>query len=42
VDYRFSRWLTIAFDYTHDRRASTLAGNDYEKNLFMLSAQFAL
>jgi hypothetical protein len=42
VDYRFSRWLTIAFDYTHDRRASTLAGNDYEKNLFMLSAQFEL
>lgn len=42
VDYRFSRWLTIGFDYTHDRRASTLAGNDYDKNLFMLSTRFAL
>ena len=42
VDYRFSRWLGLSFDYTHQRRDSTQAGSDYDKNLFMLSANFAL
>lgn len=42
VDYRFSRWLGLSFDYTHQRRDSTQAGTDYDKNLYMLSANFAL
>lgn len=42
VDYRFSRWLGLSFDYSHDRRDSTQAGTDYKKNLYMFSANFAL
>lgn len=42
VDYRFSRWLGLSFDYSHQRRDSTQAGTDYNKNLYMLSANFAL
>jgi len=42
VDYRFSRWLGLSFDYTHQRRESTRDGIDYNKNLYMLTAKFAL
>ena len=42
AEYRFSRWFGLNFDYTHERRDSTQVGVDYSKNLFMLSANFAL
>lgn len=42
VDYRFSRWLALGFDYSRDRRDSTQIGADYKKNLYMISANFAL
>jgi hypothetical protein len=42
ASYQFRRWLSLAAEYQFSSRDSSVTGNNYDKNLWLLSAEVGL
>jgi polysaccharide biosynthesis protein VpsM len=42
VGYKFRRWLTLGAEFTHTTRDSNFSASDYDRNLWLVTAQITL
>lgn len=42
ANYRFRRWMTLGAEYQFTQRDSSIPGNDYDKDIWLLSAEVSM